>query len=120
MIEPRWRTVLTVTPYLVLGVLVAFTLLLQWGQWALVVPTLLLCAAVGLLILVLRDLPWRRRDHPAVIAIFMTALIALNLVLVLRDSWFGFLTVATFSFAYSIVPWPWRLPAVGATAVAAG
>ncbi|HEY7042610.1 MAG TPA: sensor histidine kinase [Nocardioidaceae bacterium] len=118
--DPRWRTVLTVTPYLVLGMLAAFALGVEWGAWQQLVPTLVLCATVAAWILVLRDLalPWR--DRPAAIAVFMAGLIALNLTLVLRDSWFGFLTVATFSFAYSIVPWPWKLLAVGATATVAG
>jgi hypothetical protein len=120
VIDPRWRTVLQITPYLVLGTLVAFTLGVEWGAWRRLVPTLALCAAAGLLIVVLRDLPLRWRDHPATITVFMTGFIALNLLLVLRDSWFAFLTIATFSFAYSIVPWPWELLPVGATAVVAG
>lgn len=120
MIDPRWRTVLTVTPYVVLAVLVAFTLGVQWGEWAQLVPTLILCAVTAMWIIVWRRLPPTVREHPAAIAVFMTGLIALSLALVFRDSWFGFLTIAVFTFAYSIVPWPWELLAVGATAVVAG
>lgn len=120
MIDPRWRTVLTVTPYVVLAVLVAFTLGVQWGDWAELVPTLILCAATTVWIIVWRRLPPALHERPALIAVFMSGLIALNLALVFRDSWFGFLTIATFTFAYSIVPWPWELLAVGATAVVAG
>lgn len=118
--DPRWRTVLMVTPYVVLGMLVAFTLGVEWGDWQRLVPTLVLSGTVVVWILVLRDLSLSWRDRPAVVAGFMTGLIALNLVLVLRDSWFGFLTIATFSFAYSIVPWPGELLAVAATATVAG
>ncbi len=119
MIDPRWRTVVTVTPYVVLAVLVAFTLGVQWGDGAELVPTLILCAATAAWIVVWRRLQPSLRERPALIAVFMTGLIALNLALVFRDSWFGFLTIATFTFAYSIVPWPWQLLAVGATAVVA-
>ncbi len=120
MIDPRWRTVLTVTPYLVLGMLVVFTAGVQWGDWARLGPTLLLCAAAGALIVVLRDIPSPWRGRTATAAVLMTGLVAINLVLVLRESWFGFLTVGTFTLAYTIVPWPWRLASVGATAVVSG
>lgn len=120
MNDPRWRTALTLTPYLVLAVLVAFTLGVQWGEWGQLVPTLLLCAVTAAWIVVWQRLPAALQERPALVAVFMTGLIALNLALVFRDSWFGFLTIATFTFAYSIVPWPWELLAVGATAVVAG
>lgn len=120
MIDSRWRTVLTVTPYVVLAVLVAFTLGVRWGDWAALAPTLVLSAVTAAWIIVMRRLPIRVRERPLVVAVFMTGLIALNLALVLQESWFGFLTIATFTFAYSIVPWPWELLAVGATAVVAG
>ncbi|WP_345764053.1 sensor histidine kinase [Diaminobutyricibacter sp. McL0608] len=119
MIHPRWRTVLTVVPYLVLAMLVVFSLLVGWGDWVRLVPELVLCAAYGLWVLGMRAL-LRRRESPAVVAVFMTGLIAINFMLVLFDSWFAFLTIATFTFAYSIVPWPWELLAVAATAVIAG
>jgi signal transduction histidine kinase len=120
VIDPRWRTVLTVTPYLVLLVLVAFSVGVEWGDWAHLIVTLILCAAFGAWIFAFRHLPQLWRDRPAVIGVFMTVLIALNLLLVLHDSWFGFLAIATFTFAYSIVPWPGELFAVAATAAVAG
>jgi signal transduction histidine kinase len=120
VIDPRWRTVLTVTPYLVLLVLVAFSVGVEWGDWARIVLTLILCAAFGAWIFAFRHLPQKWRERPAVITAFMTVLIALNLLLVLHDSWFGFLTIATFTFAYSIVPWPGELFAVAAAATVAG
>jgi signal transduction histidine kinase len=119
VLDPRWRRVLAITPYVVLGMLAVFTLGAQWGAWAELAPTLALCVFAAVWILVFRTLaPWR--DRPAAIAVFFTVFLALNLVLVLRDSWFGFLTIATFSFAYSLVRWPLQLLSVGATAVVAG
>lgn len=120
MIDPRWRIVLTVTPYLVLAALVTFALGGAHDDGSRLLPTVALCATAALWILVFRDLrmPWR--DRPVALAVFMSGFILLNLVLVLYQSWFGFLTIATFMFAYSIVPWPWELLAVAATATVAG
>ncbi|GAB3795199.1 sensor histidine kinase [Humibacter antri] len=120
MIDPRWRTILTFAPYLVLGMLTAFAVGTEWGVWARLVPTLILCAAYGAWVLVMRNLPFRWRDRPSAIAVFIAGAIALNLALVLLEGSFGFLTIATFTFAYSLVEWPWELLAVGATAVVAG
>jgi signal transduction histidine kinase len=120
MIHPRWRSVLTVTPYVVLGILVLHTLTAGWAARPQFAPTLILCAAVAMWILVFRDFPMPSREKPALVGAFMAGLIVLNLLLVLRDGWFGFLTIATYSFAYSLIRWPWRLFAVAATAVTAG
>ncbi|WP_308466140.1 sensor histidine kinase [Rathayibacter soli] len=120
MIDPRWRATLAIAPYLVLGMLITFVLVTEWGSWSRLVPTLILCVAYGLVVFVMRTLPFAWRDRPAVVAAFMTVVIALNFALVLRGGMFGFLTIATFSFAYSIVKWPWELLAVAATATVAG
>ncbi|MFF1571131.1 histidine kinase [Leifsonia sp. NPDC058292] len=120
MVDPRWRTVLTVTPYLVLGLLVAFALAARWGDWNRLVPEFVLCAGYAVSIVVFRDLRIAWRRPAAATAAFLTVVIALNLALVLLDSWFAFLTVATFTFAYSLTEWPWELLAVGATATVAG
>lgn len=119
MIDPRWRTVLVFAPYVVLGVMVAFTVAVRWGDARLLVPTLALCAAYGALVVCFRLLAPPLRRNGAVLSVFMAGLIALNLALVLQESWFGFLTIATFTFAYSLLAWPWELLAVGATAVVA-
>jgi signal transduction histidine kinase len=118
--DPRWRTVMTVTPYLVLGMLVAFGLGVDWGEWARLTPVLVLCGAYALWVLLFRDLPLPWRGRPATIAVLMAGLIAINLLLVWREGYFGFLCIATFTVAYSLFEWPWELLAVGATAVVAG
>jgi signal transduction histidine kinase len=112
--------VLTVTPYIVLVTIVVFTIGMEWGAWARLVPELILCGVAIVWILVFRDLtmPWRNR--PAVVAVFLTGLIGLTLALVVRESWFGFVTIAPFMFSYSIVPWPWEMLPVAATATVAG
>jgi signal transduction histidine kinase len=120
VVDPRWRRVLTVTPYTVLGILIVYTLIAQWGQWSRVAPTLGLCLAFGAWIVVMRQLPFPWRDRPAAIAVFLTVLIVLNFVLVLRDGYFGFLTIASFMFSYSLARWPGELIPVAATATVAG
>lgn len=120
MVDPRWRTVLIVTPYVVLTILICYTLWAQWGQWPRALPTLALCVAYGAWIVVMRQLPFRWRDRPAAVAVFLAVLIALNLLLVLLDGYFGFLTIATFMFSYSLVQWPWEPLPVGLTAAVAG
>jgi signal transduction histidine kinase len=120
VVDPRWSTVLAVTPYLVIGTLVAFTVGIEWGDRSRLVPELALCAALAAWILVLRTLHLRWTRRPAVVAAFLAGAILLNLLLVLQEGWFGFLAIATFTFAYSLAAWPWELLAVGATAVVAG
>jgi signal transduction histidine kinase len=120
VVDPRWRAVLTVTPYVVLGILIAYTLWSQWGQWSQALPTIALCVAYGAWIVGMRQLPFRWRDSPRAIGLFLAVLIALNLLLVLRDGYFGFLTISTFMFSYSLVEWPWESVAVGVTAGVAG
>jgi signal transduction histidine kinase len=118
--DSRWRSVLTVAPYLVLALLVAFLVLTQWARPERLAPMLVLCAAYGLWVLVMRTLPFRWHDRPAAVAVFLAGAIVLNLLLVLRDGTFGFLAIATFSFAYSLADWPWELLPVAGTAVVAG
>lgn len=118
--DSRWRSVLAVAPYVVVALLVVFELLAHWGRPDRLVPTLALCAAYGLWVLVMRTLPFRWRDRPAAIAVFLAGAIVLNLVLVMREGTFGFLAIATFSFAYSLADWPWELLPVAGTAVVAG
>ena len=121
MVDPRWRIVQTIVPFLVLGALVAFTVGIEWGDTGRLAIDLALCSIVAVWILVFRVVLMRwTEERPAAIAVFVTVMIALNLALVLRDGWFGFLAIATFSFSYALVEWPWQLLAVGATACVAG
>ncbi len=120
MTDPRWRTALAVAPYPVLAMLVAATIGIEWGDRPRLIVDLTLCAATAAWILAFRTLRPLRSERPAVVATFLAGVILLNLVLVLRAGWFGFLAIATFSFAYSLAAWPWELLAVGATAVVAG
>jgi signal transduction histidine kinase len=52
-------------------------------------------------------------------AVFFTGLAAIMAALVIRDPWFGFFTPAGYTYAFSVLRWPWRLPGVAAVAVVA-
>jgi signal transduction histidine kinase len=120
VVDPRWRTVLTVAPYVVLGALVAFVVGARWGEWTVLLPQLVLCGAFGAWFTLFRVVRLRWTQRPRAIAVFLAGAVLLNLALVLLDGTYGFLAVATFTFAYSLAEWPWELVAVGATAVVAG
>jgi len=120
VVDPRWRTALAVSSFLVIGAIAAFTLGIRWGDWPRLVPELILCAIYAGWVLVFRPFRETWRSRPAVVGVFVSVAILLNLTLVLFDGWFGFLAIATFTFSYALVPWPWELAAVGATAVVAG
>lgn len=109
-----------IAPYIVLVALIAYTVGVDWGDEARLVPTLLLCAAAALLIIVVRDLPLPWHNSQAARAVLMVGMIILNLLLVFQGSWFGFMTIATYTFAFSLIRWPWQLAAVTATAIVAG
>jgi signal transduction histidine kinase len=120
VVDRRWRTVLTVTPYLALAMMAAFALGVGWGAWARLVPELALCAVYALWLLLWRDLPLPWRDRPVAIVTLVSGAVVVSLLLVLQEGFFAFVTVATFMLAYSQVRWPWQMLPVAATAAVAG
>ena len=60
---------------------------------------------------------WRVRPRP--MALFFTGLVVIMAVLVIRDPWFGFFAPAGYTYAFSVLRWPWRLAGVSAVAVVA-
>jgi signal transduction histidine kinase len=62
--------------------------------------------------------PGLRRRAP-VMAIFVAGVIAISFALVIRDPWFGFYAYAGYSYSIVLLPWPWQLAGVAATAVVA-
>jgi signal transduction histidine kinase len=120
VVDPRWRAAVAVGTFLVVGGIAAFTLGIRWGDWSRLTPELILCAIYAGWVLAFRPFRSSWSGRPAAVGIFVSVAILLNLALVLFDGWFGFLAIATFTFSYALVPWPWELGAVGATAVVAG
>lgn len=97
--------VLTVGPYVVLVLLAGISV------WASSPADLVLCAVLAIW------LPARRVLRPAV---FVTVLILLTAVLVVRSPWFGFFTPVLYVHAFRLLRWPWQPIGVGAVAVVAG
>ncbi|MEV6850931.1 sensor histidine kinase [Actinoplanes sp. NPDC051411] len=113
--ERRLRPMVTVLPYAVLAALAAFTAVLRRDSLDLV-----LCAAAAVWNLALFTARPAWRDRPAVVAVFLTGLNLFGLVMVVRDPWFGFYSVALYAYAFQIVGWPRELYFIAAAGVVAG
>ena len=104
----------TIAQYVVLAALTASALSGHFGS----VPTnLLLCLVAAVWSLAALH-PALRRRAP-VMAVFVAGVVAISLVLVIRDPWFGFYAYAGYTYSVVLLPWPWQLLGVAATAVVA-
>jgi signal transduction histidine kinase len=118
--ERRLRPVLYVGPYILLGVLAAFTVTQKHSHGGSLRIDLGLCALAAVWMLWMFTLHPAWRVRPRVMAVFFTVFVAIMAILVLRDPWFGFLTPAGYFYAFGVLRWPWRLAGVAAVAVVAG
>lgn len=118
--EPPPLLLVTVVPYTLLAALVLFTVITRAPADGSLLIDLGLCgltAAWMLFMFTLRPEWW---DRPLIMGVFFTGLVVLTAILVLREPSFGLLTPVAYIYAYTILPWPWRLPGVAAVAVVAG
>jgi signal transduction histidine kinase len=115
----RWRrgapVRATITQLVVLAVLTPSALSGSFGSAR---TNLLLClATAGWTLLALSP---GLRKRPPVMAVLVAGVIAISLVLAIRDPWFGFYAYAGYSYSIVLLPWPWQLAGiVGTAAVAA-
>ena len=109
-----------VGPYLLLALLAAVTVAVKHSAGGSLAIDLALCALAALWMFWMVTLHPGWSERPAVMAVFLAGLIAIMMILVLRDPWFGFFTPAGYVYAFRLVRWPWRLAAVGLVAVVAG
>ncbi|WP_235854652.1 sensor histidine kinase [Nonomuraea aridisoli] len=109
----------TVVPYTLLAALVVLMLIVQPVDESMVVDLGLcgLAAAWMLFMFTLRPAWWER---PRIMGVFFVGLVVINAVLVARNPAFGLFTPAPYIYAFTILPWPWRLPGVAVVAVVAG
>ncbi|WP_328476111.1 sensor histidine kinase [Actinoplanes sp. NBC_00393] len=117
--RPPWVLV-TVVPYALLALLTVFAVVdtyTEGGPWQI---DLALCALTALWMLAMFPPRPGRLSRPPVMTVLFLGLVLLNAVLVLRQPTFGFLTTAPYIYAFALLPWPWRLPAVSVVAVVAG
>ncbi len=118
--ERAMRPVLMVGPYVLLGVLTAFTITEKHSHGGSLRIDLGLCALAAVWMLWMFTLQPAWRVRPRVMAVFFTVFVAIMAILVIRDPWFGFLTPAGYIYAFAVLRWPWRLAGVAAVAVIAG
>jgi signal transduction histidine kinase len=110
----------TVVPYTLLAVLVLYTVITRGTADGAALIDLGLCGLTAAWILGMFTLRPEWWDRPVIMAVFFTGVLALTAILVLRHPSFGLLTPAAYIYAFTVVPWPWRLLGVVATAVVAG
>jgi signal transduction histidine kinase len=113
----RWPFVVTGLPYLLLGFCAALTVAIKGPASGSLRIDLALTALTAAWMLVMFTLRPSWRNQPRMMAVFITGLIVLMAVLVVRDPWYGFFTPAGYLYAFRLFPWPWLL--LPGTAVAA-
>jgi signal transduction histidine kinase len=110
---------LTVLPYGLLAFCAGLTVVIKGPGGSLWID-LGLCALAAAWMLVMFTLRPVPRQSPRAMAVFLAGVIVILAVLVVRDPWFGFWTPAGYFYAFNLLKWPWRLPAVSAVAILAG
>ena len=110
--QRRSQPLTTVVPYVLLALLAA----LRVRTWL----DLALCAGMALWILVFYTVhpAWRARRR--VMGVFLTGLLVLTLILVIRDPWFGLYSPVCYFYAFRIIGWPAELFFVTGAAVVGG
>ena len=110
MSERVWPVRVTVVPYALLAFLTAVTVLVRRTDPRAMLVDLVLCAAAALWMLLMFTLrPGPARAVRTAWLVFITGFVLIMAVLVVRDSWFGFLTPAGYFYAFVLLPWPSRL-----------
>ncbi|MGH3397758.1 MAG: sensor histidine kinase [Streptosporangiaceae bacterium] len=122
-LDSRGRRLLpavTVLPYVILGLLALYTVVVKHGTGESLLIDLALCALAAAWMLWMFTLhpAWRLRQRP--MAVFWAGLYVVMAVLVVRDPWFGFLTLPGYLYTFAVLRWPWRLGGVAAIAILAG
>jgi signal transduction histidine kinase len=118
--EHRLGWLTTVVPYGLLAILTGFTAITKRSTGGSLVIDLVLCAVAGAWMLWMYTLHPAWRQRPPMMALFLAVLIVIMAVLVVRDSWFGFFSVAGYIYAFRLLPWPWELGAIAGVAIVAG
>ena len=118
--QQQWLPAVAITPYVLLALLALFTVVIKRSAPGALLIDLILCAVAAAWMLWMVTLHPGWRDRTPVMAVFFTVFVAIMAVLVIRDPWFGFLTPAGYLYAFTLLPWPWRVPGAAAVAIVAG
>jgi signal transduction histidine kinase len=118
-VDQDWPLVTHIVPYVLLVALAGFMAATGHLAGRPLMINLALCAACAIWMLSLFTLHPAWRGRPTVMAVFLAGFVAIWLVLVLRDPWFGCFAPAGYLFAFRVLPFPVELPGVAAAAVVA-
>ncbi|GAA0946582.1 sensor histidine kinase [Nonomuraea longicatena] len=110
----------TVVPYTLLAGLVILKVVTETSAGRFPYVDVGLCAIAAAWMLGMFTLRPAWRDRPGIMGVFFTGLLLITAILVVRSPMFGLFTPAPFIYAFTLLSWPSRLPAVAAVAVAAG
>jgi signal transduction histidine kinase len=116
----RWPKTANTIPYGLLVVLVGFTVASKHSAGRSLALDLGLCALAAGWMLWMYTLHPAWQARPALMAVFVGGLAVVMAVLVVRDPWFGFFTPAGYYYSFRVLPWPWLLGGVAASAIVAG
>jgi signal transduction histidine kinase len=115
----RRKPVLVTTagmPYVLLAALATVTFPWRTASEASLSLDVGLCVLAAAWMLVLYTLHPGWRQRPGLMPVYVTGIILITAVLVIRDSWFGFFLAVCFGHARVLLRWPWRM--AGATGIA--
>jgi signal transduction histidine kinase len=115
--ERRWLPVVHIGPYVVLALMVTYTI---YARTPRVVAELVLCGVAGAAMLWMFTAHPAWRVRPRVMAAFFTIIVAVTIALITLDPWFGFFTIIGYVYAFSVLRWPWTLLGIAAMGFAAG
>jgi signal transduction histidine kinase len=119
--KERWPAAVTAgaVPYALLAILAGLTFPLrpESGVDLSINVSLCVLAASWMLFMYTLHPSWRRRERR--MAVFVAGLIAITMVLVVRDSWFGFFAAASLGYSRGLLRWPWQQAGAAAIAVIA-
>lgn len=118
--ERRERPIFAVMPYVMLAFSTVLTLTVRSSTGQTWLIDLGLCALTAAWILCAYTLRPASREHPRMMAVFFTVLIALMAILVFRDPWFGFFTFTGYFYAIELPSGTWRVLGVATVAVLTG
>jgi signal transduction histidine kinase len=113
-------TLLAALPYAMLALSAGLTVVIRNAEHRSWLLDMALCGLAAVWMLCLHTLVPTWRDRSGARTVFLTGLIAIMTVLVIRDPWFGFFTFTGYFFAARIPPGRWRLLAVLAVALLTG
>ncbi|WP_245665043.1 sensor histidine kinase [Actinoplanes subtropicus] len=118
--DKRFRPMVTVVPYVLLAVMVALSIAFLQHQPRRLAVDLALSAVAAVWTLALFTLRPAWRERPAVMSVFLAGLIVFGFVMVVRDPWWGFYSIALYVYAFRIIGWPRELWFVAGASIVAG